>query len=204
MSGRLRSPEYLERLRAEKERLHREVFGQVLDAFPEASGFGGSPSGGLPPTDRIFLFISKSIPLETLRNYARDIADIGDPRIIMVMRGFVGGMRHVLPTRRFVLDVLRKDLACDTDTRSDCELYGVNLVIDPALFRRYDVQEVPTVMLGRDADGNWDGERQGLSGGGFEDAPCRISGDAEFRYLISRVNEVVRIGAPGALLQWMR
>ncbi|MDW7711207.1 MAG: TrbC family F-type conjugative pilus assembly protein [Deferrisomatales bacterium] len=187
VSGRLRSPEYLERLEAEKERLHREVFGQVLEAFPEASGSGGSPSGGLPPTDRIFLFISKSIPLETLRNYARDVAEIGDPRIVMVLRGFVGGMKHVLPTRRFVLNVLGKDLACDPDAQSDCEVYPASLVIDPLLFRRYDVQEVPAVVYALGVESTPLGGAHGLL---MEtERFWRLSGDAGLNALLRRINQ---------------
>jgi hypothetical protein len=188
LSGRLRSPEYLERLDAEKERLRRDVFGQVLEAFPEASGSGASRSGGLPPTDRIYLFISESIPLETLRNYARDGADLGDPRIVMVVRGFVGGMKHVLPTRRFVLDVLRRDLACESEVRSDCELLPVRLVIDPLLFRRYDVQEVPTVVYAQGVHSVPPGTERGpavIAGG---ERFWRLSGDAGLDALLRRIN----------------
>ncbi|MDF1554381.1 MAG: type-F conjugative transfer system pilin assembly protein TrbC [Deferrisomatales bacterium] len=185
----LQSPGYLHRLEAEKTRLGREVFGQVLEAFPDVSGPGRSPSRGLPPTDRIYLFISESVPLETLRNYARDVVEIGDPRIVMVLRGFVGGMRHVLPTRRFVLDVLRKDFACDPEARSDCDLYPANLVIDPLLFRRYDVQEVPTVVYAQGVQSAPPGTERGpavIAGG---ERFWRLSGDAGLDALLRRINQ---------------
>lgn len=200
VSDWLRSPEHLGRLEAEKTRLQREMLGQVLEAVPEASGSGRSPSGRLPPTDRIYLFISESIPSETLRNYARDIADLGDPGIVMVLRGFVGGMKHVLPTRRFVLDVLRKDIACDPEDQSECDLYPVNLVIDPLLFRRYDVREVPTVVYAKVDQRDRPQDNKGRQRVASLDRFWRIQGDTGLDSLVRRINEDAKSDALSALL----
>ena len=190
--GRLHSPAYLARLEAEKNRLEREVFGDALETLPETSELRTAASNGLAPTERIYLFISESIPLETLRNYARDIAEIGDPGIVMVLRGLVGGMRHVLPTRRFVLDVLRKDIVCDPDAKEDCELCPVNLVVDPLLFRRYDIQKTPAVVYAKNMEVTrfdaGEGQPVNTGAGRF----WRISGDAKLTYLIRRINKDAR------------
>jgi hypothetical protein len=197
---RLRAPEHLGRLEAEKARVQRELFGDVLEAGPETPGLDSTASRGLPRTDRIYLFISESIPLETLRNYARDIAEIGDPRIVMVLRGFVGGMKHVLPTRRFVLDVLRKDLACDPEIRSDCDLYPVTLVIDPPLFRRYEVGAVPALVYARDMPPSDPPTGQGLPRDTGAKHLWRISGDAGLRYLLERIRDEARSPGLASLL----
>lgn len=198
---RLHSPGYVSRLEAEKNRLEREVFGDALETLPETSELRSAASNGLAPTERIYLFISESIPLETLRNYARDITEMGDPVIVMVLRGFVGGMRQVLPTRRFVLDILRKDLACDPDSRSDCELYPVNLVLDPLLFRLYDVREVPAVVYALDAEatgfGRSEEPRKGATTGRF----WRISGDAGLGHLLRRIQLATGSGALTSILR---
>lgn len=107
----------------------------------------------------------------------------------MVLRGFVGSMRHVLPTRRFVLDVLRKDLACDSEVRGDCELLPVNLVIDPRLFRRHVVQEVPAVVYVQDVPTSANTGDDGVAPTGNV---WRISGDASLGYLLARIQENVR------------
>ncbi|MDW7711822.1 MAG: type-F conjugative transfer system pilin assembly protein TrbC [Deferrisomatales bacterium] len=187
VSRRLHSTEELDRLGAENARLQQEVFGEFLGQKVWDRKRESASLDGLPPTDRIYLFISESVPLETLRNYARDVADLGDPRIVMVLRGFVGGMRHVLPTRRFVLDVLRKDLACNPEAASDCELYPVSLVIDPLLFRRYDIQAVPAVAYAQDVETatsvTGEESRKGASQGLW----WRISGDVELGELLRRI-----------------
>jgi hypothetical protein len=189
---RLHSPEYLSRLEAEKTRLQREVFGDILRDTRWAEEPTVPASNALSPAERIYLFLSESIPLETLRNYARDIAEIGDPGIVLVLRGLVGGMRHVRPTRRFVLDILRKDLACDPDSRDECEIFPVNLVIDPLLFRRYEVLEVPTVVYAQGVEATrldaGEGQPVNTGAGRF----WRISGDAKLTYLIRRINKDAR------------
>ncbi|MDF1556294.1 MAG: TrbC family F-type conjugative pilus assembly protein [Deferrisomatales bacterium] len=198
---RLHSPEYLSRLEVEKTRLQREVFGDILRDTRWAEEPTVPASNALSPAERIYLFISESIPLETLRNYARDIAEMGDPGIVMVLRGFIGGMRQVLPTRRFVLDVLRKDLACDPEARTDCELYLVNLVIDPLLFRLYGVREVPAVVYALDTEatgfGRSEEPRKGATTGRF----WRISGDAGLGHLLRRIQLATGSGALTSVLR---
>src|SRR3990170_4393170 len=139
-----------ERVGRERSKLiERNFFG--TDA---ADGVSGNKQAGnaiqgtaiLKEDERIYIFVSSSVPKDTLRNYARDLDALGQPRMSIVMRGFVGGMTKVRPTLEFLRGVLFKDDNCDFDK---CEAYRAQVLIDPVLFRRYGIEDVPAVVYAR-------------------------------------------------------
>lgn len=98
----------------------------------------------LPVGDAVVVFISSSVPLETLRNYARDIEALGDPQVVMAMRGFVGGAKKAMPTLKFIWRVLAKDSRCEPFAEG-CEIRDVSVHIDPVLFQDLGITHVPAV-----------------------------------------------------------
>ncbi len=87
------------------------------------------------------LFISASIPLATLRQYVRPLAQASGK---LVLRGAIGGLERLAPTARFLQSVLRKDPDCRA---ADCALYTLEVLIDPLLFRDYQIQQVPALVM---------------------------------------------------------
>ena len=83
--------------------------------------------------------------MHVLRNYVADAGRLQDPNIIFVLRGFVGGARYVKPTKTFVSDLLKRAPDCDV-AAGKCEALEVSLQIDPALFARYGISEVPAFV----------------------------------------------------------
>lgn len=94
----------------------------------------------LLPSERVYIFISSSVPMATLREYAAGLDKLGDPDVFMVMRGFVGGIKHVKETLDFMRQVLDLDFDAGTGLRATVE-------IDPLLFRRYNIGRVPAVVF---------------------------------------------------------
>ena len=90
---------------------------------------------------RTYLFISSSVPVATLRNYARDLALT--PNASMVMIGFVGGMKQIAPTSQFISSILLKDPLC---RKASCPGYNTEVLIDPLLFRKYGITRVPALV----------------------------------------------------------
>lgn len=138
--------------RVERERsqlIEKEFYG--TDA---ADGVSGNKQAGnaiqgtaiLKEDERIYIFVSSSVPKDTLRNYARDIDRLGQPRMSIVMRGFVGGMTKVRPTLEFLRGVLFKNENCVSD---ECEAYQAPIIIDPLLFRRYGIEAVPAIVYAK-------------------------------------------------------
>ena len=144
-----RSGEFQKRVSAEQERLKREIFGgRIQEYYQGAPEAAAAMAGELPANERIYIFISSSIPRETLRNYVRDVARLKDPNVKLVMRGLIGGVKYIKPTMRFVSGILLKDPACDPE-KSRCERYAAGVNVDPLLFRRYGIEEVPAIVYAR-------------------------------------------------------
>jgi len=144
--------------RVERERsqlIEREFYG--VDAAGGVSGKNQGQAGNairgtaiLKEDERIYIFVSSSVPMDTLRNYARDIDSLGEPRISIVMRGFVGGMTKVRTTLEFLRGVLFKEETCDSDK---CESYRAPILIDPLFYRRYGIETVPAIIYARGVSG---------------------------------------------------
>ena len=96
------------------------------------------------PLHSLILFISESMPIETLRRYAKDIEKHGG---LMVLRGVVGNDdSKLLPTIKFMENVLKKDKDC---SGFQCEFLKTNVTIDPRLFMLYNIKQVPALVFAK-------------------------------------------------------
>ena len=185
MDAYYRSPEFQGRLKGETARIRSELFGDASarfypDSIPPAA------DGKLGSDERLYLFISSSLPLQTIRNYAASAARLGDLGIVLVMRGFVDGMTKIQPTISFICSVLQRDPSCNP-LEGECEMLPVNLIVDPLLFRRYGIDRVPAVVYARGVKA----EDSGLSEGDIKNAGIAeshtIYGDASLEYLLEQI-----------------
>lgn len=188
------SDEFQGKIEEETERIRQDLFHVAGRDKKVGDESGGEPSdqtkigekaGSLSSSERIYLFVSSSIPLATLRNYAGDIARLSDRNVTMVMRGFVGGMKYAQPTLKLVSDVIVKDPACKK-TEKQCDAFKINFIVDPLLFRMYQVRQVPAVVYVPSV-------RKGEPGGseGLGDTPpyFAVYGDASLSYAIERIQQ---------------
>ena len=183
------SKQYQEKIHQEIQRLKRTVFADTLKKQHEAISTPqpGGRRNFLMPDERIYVFVSSSMPLETIRNYAADLDRLRDPNVTMVMRGFVHGIKRIRPTLKFLEKVLVKDPDCDlTSTR--CDTFRATVSIDPLLFRGYAINRVPAIVYVRglsvvDAD---------LSEGIRDNAPLAeaylVSGDVPLDYALDKIH----------------
>lgn len=130
----------------------------------------------LMPDEKIYLFISSSMPEITLRTYARDLDKLGDKNIVMVMQGFVGGIKYITPTLEFIQNILKKSPACDSKSRV-CDAFNAGVYIDPQAFARYGINGVPAVVYVRDEN-----EEK------FSEA-YRVSGEVSLEYALERIEK---------------
>ena len=179
-----RSPEFQGRLKGETARIRSELFGDASARFyPDSTP--PAASGKLGSDERFYLFISSSLPLQTIRNYAVSVARLGDPGIVLVMRGFIDGMTKIQPTVSFIGSVLQRDPSCNL-VEGECEMLPVNLVVDPLLFRRYGIDRVPAAVYARGVKA----EDSGLSEGDAKNTGIAeshtIYGDASLEFIIEQ------------------
>lgn len=143
---------------------------------------------------QVYLFISSSMPLTTLRNYAAMIDRARTGQVIMVLRGFVGGMKKIGPTMKFIGEILKKDPTCDQAGKK-CESFQVNIEVDPLLFQRFAIEKVPAVAY--------------LPAGksdvpDAEPEPLIIAGDAGLDYLLERINREAKTAGLRTLVASLR
>lgn len=204
--GVVNSSEFQERVRVEQDRLRSEVFG----GFKSAPYYVDAPAqktDNAPPRladdERVYLFISSSIPESTLRAYVADIDRLQDPNITMVMRGFIGSMRDALPSMEFIMRIRKKDPAC---AGMDCPTYGTPVDFDPNLYRRFKPAVVPALVYVRgvkpvDPD---------VSEGSTENVPVpdssawsMIYGDVSLGYLIEQIAQATPSPTLSALARYL-
>lgn len=189
----LNGKEFRQRFNAETERLKRYVFDGKDDTLSLYYGNHAADSqkkGKLAADERVYIFVSSSVPEETLRAYARDIDKAGDPNVFMVIRGFVGGSGTFAPTMKFISRVLLKNPDC-IDV-SGCPSFAAAMEIDPNLYRRFRPERVPAVAFVRGVRPS-DAER---SEGDPTNIPkadpgswWMLYGDSSLSYAFSRINE---------------
>lgn len=170
------APAYQAKIHSEQQRLRETVF--HLPELPKAEAEQKSVGG-----ERLYLFISSSVPLDTLRTYAAAIDQAKARQVTMVLRGFVGGMKKVGPTLTFISGILKKDPDCD-QAKGKCDMFQVDVQVDPERFQRLHVNEVPALAyVPVDQNGEEKGE------------PMIVSGDAGLDALLERINREAK--SPG-------
>ena len=195
------SSAFQRRVTLENERLKKEVFGGFKAYYKDLGPHRGKRAKGerkekLSPNERIYLFISSSVPEATLRTYVEQIAGLGDPNVVVLMRGFIGGMKYMGPTLNFVGKLLEKDPSCGLS----CGIYGVNVEVDPLLFRRYGILQVPAVVYVPDIEVLGPGS-EGLGRNANVGKAYAFYGDAALSYSLKRINEEAKSASLTAVIK---
>ncbi len=103
------------------------------------------------------------------------------------MRGFVGGMKYIAPTADFVKSIILDDPDCIQTEKNECQAFNTSVVIDPLLFKRYDITSVPAVVY---AEGLEVTDSMG-SEGKEENARCNevylLCGDVSLGYALEQI-----------------
>jgi len=95
--------------------------------------------------ERLLVFISASVPRESLQRLARQAARVGAP---LVLRGVVNDFPATAEFMRDILGEPEKDgRPPATSSKQGSSQRKARALIDPTLFARFDVRQVPAVVL---------------------------------------------------------
>ncbi len=194
------SEEFQGKIALERERIQKEVFGR--EAYYKDRKKGSS-TGGLGASERIYIFLSSSIPKETLRRYTSAAGALGEPNVRFVMRGFIGGAKYVKPTLRFVKDLLLEDPGCDP-LRSTCRTYDTAVIIDPALFEHYRITRVPAFVYATVSGLKDPAKSEGLESNITIRAFHTVYGDVNLEYVLEAFEKEIHSAGVSALLAGLR
>lgn len=153
------------------ERLAREVLQLPTEATRD------NQQSSAPIEGQVVVFVSASMPMETLRNYARSLVKV---KGALVLRGGIEGLKKIGPTLAFSQRVLKIDPYCT----ENCPLFKVPLLIDPLLFHQYQITQVPAIAF------QPEGLVQGCDRSTTASAADVIYGDISLKGALDRLNQL--------------
>jgi hypothetical protein len=130
----------------------------------------------LSPQEKLYLFLSSSVPITTINTYLATIVGSGS-EIVPVMFGFVGGLSQAKAQGKFFGAILQKDDGCRDQPQERCPRLALTIKIEPLLFQRYGITRVPALVYDRGGD------------------VVIVEGDAGLTGLLTRIAEEVK--SPG-------
>ncbi len=166
------SPAFQEKIKCEQKRLKQEIF---VDIAQDGEADLPGPDK-LAQEEKLYLFLSSSMPDETIHNYLAAVKVLNEPNFALVMKGYVPGERA-----QYLLRITRKDLICvDKLERQKpvlCERFEIPVKIQPALFEKFEITQVPALIYENNQ------------------AAWKLTGDARLDYLLDRINQKAK--SPG-------
>lgn len=184
------SSEFQNKVQHETQRLKTEI-GECAASWKKQGNKQGNsekPVSSLSGDEKVYLFLSSSIPDETVHNYLVDIARAGDPGLTPVMRGMVNGLADKKANTKYFSRILKEDLDCLDDFRHQkiCKRFKTDILFQPPLFTQYGIERVPALI--------YDNGGKVFS----------IQGDAGLDYLLERINREAKQDSLESLITKIR
>ncbi|MGD0021970.1 MAG: type-F conjugative transfer system pilin assembly protein TrbC [Smithellaceae bacterium] len=138
------SEQYQSTLNKEMERIKADLFnvGEKENnaiIYPDAIK---TPECSLNKESYLYIFISSSMPQNTIRAYVEDVALLKEQNIMIVLRGMIGQPAKLKETAKYVKNIIQKYPEC----QKKCKVYKARFSIDPKLFEKYSIKEVPAFV----------------------------------------------------------
>ena len=136
--------------------------------------------------ERLIIAISSSIPDEVIKNYFKSFGDNYED-VLFVMNGFIGNdPKKIMPTLEYISRLLNKDdLSKDI---KDKNKYLFRVDINPKLFAKYNINEVPAVIFIKNYNPFLEIQGNGLSSEADENVYISY-GDSSIRYALEQINK---------------
>lgn len=127
--------------------------------------------------ETIYIFISSSLPKETIENYLESTKYIQD-NVVFVMQGAIGGMQKIKPTLQWIKELIGEKYA------------NAKIVIDPRLSEYFNIKQVPSVLYTQKDFFEMKSQEVQSANTDKADADTYIFyGDMPIGYVIKKMNE---------------
>lgn len=179
-----------ERIRQNTEELKSWIFKDQTNRFSAKDEGSNNKAKRLPlkPNERIYVFVSSSVPVTTLRAYGAAIDKIHDPNVQMVVKGFINGYRDRPAMLKFVFGIESINQDCDY-RKMKCPKYQANFNIDPLLFAKYGVTSVPTIVYATDVSVVDHEMSEGKDDNAKTGKFYSVRGDASLEYILELIRK---------------
>ena len=161
---KLNSPAFQEKLQCQMERIQQ-------GESPQEQPMKAQDKSTLTTKESVYLFLSSSAPESVVNRYLVDIGRTGEQRIMPVLFGLPQGLAGKRVNADYFSRVMQADPECQDTPKSPCQRLAVPLKVNPGLFSRYNISEVPALVYDNGQD-SW-----------------LIRGEAELAYLLEKVGK---------------
>lgn len=158
------SPAFQEKLRCQMERIQQS-------GPQQEQAIASQGKGTLTAQESVYLFLSSSMPEAVVNRYLIDVSRTGEQRLVPVLFGLPQGLAGKHFNADYFSRVMQDDPGCRDTPKSPCQRLAVPLKVNPALFARYNIDEVPALVYDN-GQGSWS-----------------IHGEAELVYLLKKVGK---------------
>ncbi len=158
------SPEFQQKLRCQIERIQQ-------NGPQQEQAMKAQEKGALPAQESVYLFLSSSLPETVVNRYLIDIGRTGEQRIVPVLFGLPQGLAGKRLNADYFSRVMQEDPGCRDTTETPCQWLAVSLKVNPVLFTRYNINEVPALVYDNRQD-SWS-----------------IQGGTELAYLLEKLGK---------------
>ena len=159
------SPEFQQKLRCQIERIQQS--GPQQEQAKRTQD-----NSTLTAQESVYLFLSSSVPETVVNRYLIDIGRTGEQRIMPVLFGLPQGLEGKRVNADYFSRVMQADPGCRDTPESPCHRLEVPLKVNPELFTRYNISEVPALVYDNGQD-SWS-----------------IQGETELAFLLEKVGKV--------------
>ena len=173
------SEQYQSRLNEEMERIKTDLFaiGEKENNEIIYRDAIKAPEQSLGQGSYLYIFVSSSMPENTIRAYVQDIALLQEHNIIIAFRGIVGNPPKIKETAKYIKMICQNDPDC----RGKCRRYKAKFAIDPILFENYKITEAPTFVYDRHAEKTDMGRKKKIKN---ESEYFKLTGDVSIEYAL--------------------
>ena len=159
---KMNTPAFREQLRCQMEKLQN---GNSKQEQPSAT----QGKRTLAAQETVYLFISSLLPEAMVNQYLIDIGRTGEQRIVPVLFGLPQGLAGKRINADYFSRVIQANLECRDTPEVPCQRLAVPFKVNPVLFTRYNISEVPALVYANGQD-SWS-----------------IHGEAELAYLLEKI-----------------
>jgi hypothetical protein len=158
------SPGFQEKLRCQMDRIQHS-------GLQQEQAMKAQEKGTLTAQESVYLFLSSSVPESAVNRYLIDIGRTGEQRIVPVLFGLPEGKEGKRIDADYFSRVMQADPGCRDTPKSPCQRLAVPLRVNPVLFTRYNITEVPALVYAKGQE-SWS-----------------IHGEAELAYLLEKIGK---------------
>ena len=140
----------------------------------------------LKSDERLIIAISSSIPDEVIKNYFKSFGENYED-VLFVMNGFIGNdPKKIMPTIKYINGLLSKEDGAETEKGKEKYLFRVD--INPKLFSKYKLEQVPAVIFVKNYNPFLEIQGNGLATEENEEVYISF-GESSVRYALEQIEK---------------